>query len=288
MSLRELVELYKSKSGLSQNKIASDLDLSGAMVSQVISGSYKGNKEEVEAKIRKHIEIELSKYIVDKKKEVFIDFEHVIINKAKISNAMRDREFLIIRGESGVGKSELLKHMCKQIPNSVYVEAFKGIRTKGFMYDFALELGIKPDGSAADVFKLIREVLKRKNKVIFLDEVNHLDYTSLEMIRSLWGMTDTAFILAGTYDGISDILRVHEQINSRAKKSHIPVLNEEQTALLMQNYGFEACKKCLALLYGEFGGMLRKTANALKEWREISRGKVPTLESLTYAIEDVA
>ena len=290
MPIAELLELFKTKTAQSQNAIANAIeDMSTAQLSQIKNGTYKGDVKKAESTLRSYIEKELSNYSKKKgikAKDVFIRFESVEDIIVDIDDAVEDEQMLLIRGKTGSGKTTLLRYMQSQYRNAVMITGVKNLTEKKFLSKLLRALGGTPKGATDDIYDAVVEILEEKNKIVFVDEVNHLNYATLERLRSLWDATQRAFILAGTHDGISEILMEHQQIESRVLNTQTYYLNENEIALLVEAFGFTCKSSYVNALSSAFGGMTRKTAWALEKWGKlIARGAPENMKTLDMAIK---
>lgn len=288
MPIAELIDLFVEKTGQSQNSIAKAVEISGAQLSQVKAGTYKGDTEKAVDTLRSYFEKELSNYSKKKgvrAKDVFLMFEHVEEVIIDIEDAVEDEQMLLIRGKSGSGKTTLLEYTKEQYRNAVIVTGVRNVTEKNFMAELLRALGGNPRGSTDMIYSEIRAILKDKNKIVLIDEANHLNYATLERLRALWDATRRAFVLAGTPDGISEILIEHRQIESRVLNTQTTYLSEANIAEMIDAFGFAPKSEYVSVLSSAFGGMTRKTAWALEKWGKlIARGAPESVKTLEMAI----
>jgi len=287
--IAEAITIFMKKTGQSQNAISKAVGMSSAQLSQVKSGVYKGDLNKAIDTLRSYFEKELTNHNQKKgikAKDVFIPFESVEDIIVDIDDAVEDEQMLLIRGKTGSGKTSLLQYMKGQYRNAVMVTGVKNVTEKKFLSKLLRVLGGTPKGSTDDVYEAVIEILEEKNKIIFVDEVNHLNYATLERLRSIWDATQRAFIFAGTHDGISEILIEHQQIESRVLNTQTFYLNENEIALLLEAFGFTCKDSYVKALASAFGGMTRKTTWALEKWGKlIARGAPENISTLEMAIK---
>lgn len=289
MPIGELIDAFVEQTGQSQNAIGKAVGISGSQVSQVKAGTYKGDMQKAVDTMRSYFEKELSNYSKKKgvrAKDVFILFEHVEDVILDIEDAIEDEQMLLIRGKSGSGKTTLLEYTKDQYRNAVIVTGVRNVTEKNFMAELLRALGGTPKGSTDMIYSEIRAILKDKNKIVLIDEANHLNYATLERLRALWDATRRAFVLAGTPDGISEILIEHRQIESRVLNTQTTYLSETEIAMMIEAFGFARRSEYVAVLSAAFGGMTRKTAWALEKWGKlIARGAPESVNTLEMAIQ---
>ncbi len=289
MPIGDAITAFCEKTGQSQNVIAKAVGMSSALLSQVKSGVYKGDLDKAVDTLRSYFEKELSNHSQKKgvrAKDVFIMFDHVEEVMIDIEDAVEDEQMLLIRGKSGSGKTTLLEYAKKQYRNAVIVTGVRNVTEKNFLAELLRALGGTPKGSTDAIYSDIREILLDKNKIILIDEANHLNYATLERLRALWDATRRAFILAGTPDGISEILIGHRQIESRVLNTETHYLQEQDIEEMVGEFGFTCKAEYVTELFVAFGGMTRKTAWALEKWGKlIARGAPENMDTLDMAIQ---
>ena len=101
-----------------------------------------------------------------------------------------------IDGKPGTGKSTIAHYLVKQL-NAVRVCAYQGMSTKSLMMDLCVALGLDAtSGTAATQIARLRAHVR--NRLVIVDEANHLKWPQLEGLRFLADEAGMALLLMGT------------------------------------------------------------------------------------------
>ena len=163
----------------------------------------------------------------------------------RLSHGAKNRYFLLLTGDSGSGKTTVLRHFMSCLdPNrtvALYVSE-NSITPRNFYYDILNQLGVKPRFYRGDAKRqLVKEFqafsADRKLPVIIMDEAHLCDVEMLTEIRFLLNFdmdsrSPMSLILSAQSE-IRDILKrqAYDAISQRIDlRCHIPPLDRSQTA----------------------------------------------------------
>jgi DNA transposition AAA+ family ATPase len=101
-----------------------------------------------------------------------------------------------IDGKPGTGKSTIAHYLVQQL-GAVRVCAYPGMTTKNLMLDLCMALGLDVSGgtAATQIARLRPQV---SNRLVIVDEANHLKWPQLEGLRFLADEAGMALLLTGT------------------------------------------------------------------------------------------
>lgn len=101
-----------------------------------------------------------------------------------------------IDGKPGTGKSTIAHYLVKQL-GAVRVCAYQGMSTKSLMLDLCTALGLEiHNGTAAGLIARLRPHVR--DRLVIVDEANHLKWPQLEGLRFLADEAGMALLLVGT------------------------------------------------------------------------------------------
>lgn len=192
---RELLQNFKDSQGLSQAKLATMLGVSSATVSQYLGGTYSGDIQSLDKKVR-----ELVERAKDKARDIKADFVPTttakkIMDVCGMAHAMNDINLVI--GEAGLGKTMALKQYAKTVENVVLIETDPTFSPKVLLVELCNKLGIVPTRNNHDNTTAVIEKLAGSERLLIIDEAELLNYRCLEIIRRIHDKSGVGVILAG-------------------------------------------------------------------------------------------
>ncbi|MFJ3368169.1 AAA family ATPase [Pseudomonas sp. NPDC086251] len=101
-----------------------------------------------------------------------------------------------IDGKPGTGKSTIAHYLVAQL-GAVRVCAYQGMSTKTLMIDLCAALGLDVTGGTAAT-QIARLRPRVNNRLVIIDEANHLKWPQLEGLRFLADEAGMALLLMGT------------------------------------------------------------------------------------------
>ena len=205
--VRSELRSFIEQTSTSQSAVARAIGVSPTQISQFLNGKYPGDNEGLAADIvkvmRNHNQKALKKS-KDDEGEKFTPYYTHDFSRAMfvIDDTIEDREMAVIYGEPGTGKSVIMKAAKQKYPNAVLIEATLNTNAAAFLDELLLKLNLSVSGKkASDKHRAIVDFLNKPNtdKVILVDEAEHLSVRSLEDLRRIYDFTGTPIVLCGTY-----------------------------------------------------------------------------------------
>lgn len=210
--LQERVTQYIEQNGLSQAKAAPKMGVSQTALSQWRNSKYdNGNIEELESKLSEFFRLEDEKNTVIEKSLPFRNLQDYIPTSISedvyklIQYCHFEKGMVVVHGDAGIGKTKGAERYARENPTStIYIQATPSSGTlNSILKLLARALRIPESRSKLDLMLDIRDKLESSNKVIIIDEAQHLKYAALEEIRTLsdpntiTGQTGTGIVLIG-------------------------------------------------------------------------------------------
>lgn len=193
--------------------------------------------------------------------------------------ARRYRNFAVMTGFVGVGKTFAVKHYAKTHPNTYFIEAVPTM-TQASLTKMLYRLVVGPGkGSIADKFDELVSSLKDTDSLIIVDEAETLTPHQLHAIRRIRDLANIGVVLAGTEHLSGMIKPLHgqfDQIRSRCgfwPETVRAITAEDAGALVQSAFGAEeVAEEVIARLYGYCKGSARMLVEGLiagiKEFRK--------------------
>lgn len=195
------------KTGLSQNKAAVMLGISGATLSNLLNGKWTNISSAVWEVVAKFVG-----YAQEWVLAPTASFEKVQKVCADVQNNSRS---VAVSHDAGMGKTASLKHYANNNANVIYVQCEEYFTKKGFLIKILQGLGVHDlHGSIEELAeRTVEHLLKLSRPLIILDEADKLKDHVIQLYKTLYNKTEGAcgFVLCGTPN-----LRI--SIEKKAKK----------------------------------------------------------------------
>jgi len=118
-----------------------------------------------------------------------------------INQCVNQRSMGLISGDSGRGKTIVLKAAESKMPGSIYLRVLKGGNSKaGFARMLARKLKLRRWRTTLDIEEMIIEQLTDSQRPLLIDEAHQLSMEALELIRDIHDVAEVPVILCGTRD----------------------------------------------------------------------------------------
>ncbi|MFI3230258.1 MAG: AAA family ATPase [bacterium] len=224
-NLQQKLTEYLEVKKISQAKVAPLIGLSQTALSQWRNCKYdKGNIEEIESKIQEFFKLEEEQATIIEKKLPFINIQDYIPTSISeeiyqlIQYCHVEKGMAVAHGDAGIGKTKGACQYAKDNPSStIYIQATPSTGTlSNILKLLARALRISESKNKLDLMQDIRSKLEVSNKVIIIDEAQHLKYAALEEIRTLsdpniiTGDTGTGIVLIGNTEVFDRMLGKQE------------------------------------------------------------------------------
>ena len=183
VSLNEKFEFLKERINLTQKDLCKVLGKGESTISAILKGGYKSAKTELyEAKLNAFMDSKIKELMDSEEtrsqskpvaKEPWLSKSQKAIKNRVLAMMNSPYSFFeLVLGESGMGKTHLLKGVCKEF-GGVYVKARRSLSSSAFMSQILKALGENPRGNTDDKLNAICEECERQNiKLIVIDEAD--------------------------------------------------------------------------------------------------------------------
>ncbi|AHE95151.1 TPA: AAA family ATPase [Campylobacter fetus subsp. venerealis] len=295
--IRNELSSYLTDKEVSASALARSIGVSPGAISQFKKGEYKGDNEGLAKKIKAYLNSQNAKknapvQTVEFREDVFKGLDYQMSNFA-INEAANEREIALIYGAAGTGKTTILKEYVKANPNAVFVEATPHTSAKSLLDDLAEVLKISVPLSLNGKLKAIAKHLSGCERILLIDEAEHLPLKALEDLRRIHDFSRTPLVLVGTEILLQNLMGRNKelrQLYSRiGSKWIMKGLSKEECKeyfsspkpfanKLAKGGGFtkDGYANCGELIYEWCGGNFRSSAKLYKKALKLSEYyKVP-------------
>ena len=261
MDFKEKALQYIKSNNMSNRKFADKIDVAESTFSRYMKGDYP-NPTAIEDKIGEFLEKEEkrnSSFIKDS-----VGFAMTTISK-KIINVLEysyiQKVISCIYGDAGIGKTYTTKNWIANRNDIYFVTVTPTFATpRPFLKLLASKLKTSKTGAQDEVYLEIIEKLEGTDKMIIIDEAQHLTKKTLEIIRSINDSTSTAITLIGNELIYNKMLGKTQaefaQLFSRVgMQSHLltDLFDIDDIKLVFQNASDEVVEYLLKVSRSKFG-----------------------------------
>jgi len=186
---QQIKEYLKSRPDISQNKLATMVGVSGAVISHAHSDTNFSKEKLISNQMWRKIE----SYFDVRNTDHWALFK--TNNYKQIMSLCEDAQqygrFLACIGDTGLGKTATFKEYAKDHQNSYYVLCESVMTQKEFLWAIMKGLGITITGSCSLILNGITDRLLQLDKpLLILDDAGKLSDSNLAMIQLLYDKTD--------------------------------------------------------------------------------------------------
>ena len=199
---------------ISASALSRALGISSAVISQFRQGVYKGDSKAVAMKIEKYMNNyqDKSKSRSTGLKDEFFISNDVKMAKFVINEAISECEIALLYGSAGSGKSTILQDFAKNNPNAVLIEATCHTTAKVLIDELCEALKIEGASGINAKLKAVARFLKENDKIILIDEAEHLPLKALEDLRRIYDFSHTPMVLCGTEVLLNNLMGKNKEL----------------------------------------------------------------------------
>ena len=235
MTLIEELKEYLKVKNYTLSRVAKAINLSNATLHLWMNNNYKGNVKKIEDAISKFLEI-------DKLREnkIHIDFINTsivedIFEIAKTCHV--ENEIGVCCGNAGLGKTFAVKKYAIEHHDVILIEADLGYSPRVLFSEIHKKLGFDGCGTIHTMFNNIIDKLMYSNRLIIIDEAEHLPYKSLELLRRIYDKAQVGILLVGMPRLIMNLQGEKKQYAQLYSRVGIvtnlkPLLEEDEIAII--------------------------------------------------------
>lgn len=209
---------YMEISGKTQRQVSKETNLSTAVISQFLKGTYNGNNEEIDRIIRKYLElVENRKFNIDCVR-YYDSLQNTKITNFVCTYAHQHNDIALVCGDAGAGKTTALEHYRDNNIGIVMITANSCTSSAVAILKLISQKIGKSMNSRKDI--LMTELVnyfKDTNRLIIVDEADHLTMAAVQALRNLNDEAHIGIVLSGND-------KLYNQMVSGAKCSELQQL----------------------------------------------------------------
>lgn len=202
--LKERVDAYLQKReaegrGISRAGFSKMVGIAESTFSRWYNGTYPGDASNIEKKIVNFLDTESVRGTVKDSKDIVFAFTGI---SQKIWNTldycMVQKQMVCIYGDAGCGKTMTAREWMKDKPNVIMMTASPAINSpKAILKRIARIIRTRTTGNKDDLEIEIIEKIEGSDMTLIIDEAQHLNHNTLEMVRSIKEACNIGLALIG-------------------------------------------------------------------------------------------
>jgi len=215
-ALRARLEGYLKESAKSQAVVAKEIGISGAALSQYLSGKYP-TPGSIEPKIEEFFSLKEAAATITKAPD-YVDTSISTETYNIIAYCHASRCIGAIIGDAGIGKTKGAQKYVNDYSQAVFITANRVCKNPRDIYRMiAKKLKLDHNRRLSDLHYDIRSELDGSNKLIIIDEAQHLSLPALDGIRNFndenfeSGLPPVGIVLIGNHELLTKMMGRYDQ-----------------------------------------------------------------------------
>lgn len=195
---RQALADFMGKSQKSQRQLSKETGLSTSVISQFLNGTYTGDNEEVAKTIGRYLAVgkERLNSVSD------VQFVKDLYNTQEVlfacNYAHRNNDITLVSGDAGAGKTTALRYYAENNTGVIFVTANACITTATAILSLICrQIGRRVPTRRAALMNTLVEQLTDTNRLIIIDEADHLSLDALQAVRNLNDEAHCGIVLSG-------------------------------------------------------------------------------------------
>ncbi|MFV0342751.1 MAG: AAA family ATPase [Anaerocolumna sp.] len=189
---------FMEQSKKSQRQISKETGLSTSVISQFLDGTYNGNNEKVCTAIKQYLTV--SKERLNNVQGVA--FYQELYNTKEVLYTCKyahiKNDITLIAGDAGAGKTTALEYYKNQNVGVIMVTANSCTTSAtAILKLIAEQIGKQMDYRRSVLMNELVTQLKESNRLIIIDEADHLTLQALQAVRNLNDQAKVGIVLSG-------------------------------------------------------------------------------------------
>lgn len=268
MEARNMLNAFMKESGKSQRQISKETGLSTSVISQYLDNSYTGNNDKVESTIIQYLSVSKERLNGVQTAQFYKELYNTKEVLFTCMHAHIKNDITLVCGAAGAGKTTALEYYCKNNPGVIMVTSNSCASSATAILSLIVEkLGKKVTYSRSALMKELIEQLSDTNRLIIIDEADHLTLNALQAIRNLNDQAKVGIVLSGNdkiynqmltskhgyeFDQIRTRIivrkRVFNDYTVEELNSIFPTLNDECLGFMLELSSEESLRTAIKIL----------------------------------------
>lgn len=208
--LKSIIHESKQNSeveSLSIRKVAQKIDVASSTLSSYLNGKYAGDNERIDRAVQDFLDRWEDRQRFSDNTISFVKETRNarrVIEMCKLCHT--ENEFGVITGNAGVGKTRGLKEYAFNTSGVIMIEVDRTFSAKALVQEIHRKANIPPlNSNMHDMSVEIIDKLRDTNRLIIVDEAEHLPVRALDITRSIFDKTSCGLVAAGLPEFLSEL-----------------------------------------------------------------------------------
>lgn len=198
VSAKESLLAFMASSGKSQRQVAREIGISSAQINQFLADKYEGDSDSTSDKVLQYLAVAEKRLNTDKTVFFYPELHNTREALFTCSYAHRNNEIALLCGDAGAGKTEALTYYRDNNPGVILVTANACIQSAtAILQLICAELGKHAPYRRNAIMNLLVAQLSGTNRLIIVDEADHLSLQAIQALRSLNDQAHVGVVLSG-------------------------------------------------------------------------------------------
>lgn len=194
---KELIS-FMEKSKKTQKQLSNELGVSTSVVSQFLNNTYTGNNEEIANIILKYLSVSKERLNNVQTSIFYSELQNTKTVWFACNYAHTKNDITLVSGDAGAGKTTALKHYANKNVGVILVTATSCTTSpNAILRQICNKITKQVPNNKFAMMELIVKTLKDTNRLLIIDEADHLSLQALQAIRNINDLAHIGIVLSG-------------------------------------------------------------------------------------------
>ncbi|MDR1629745.1 MAG: AAA family ATPase [Oscillospiraceae bacterium] len=198
---------FMETSQKTQKQLSAETGLSSSVISQFLKDGYPGDNEQVANTISKYLSIAIARLNAPRQNDFYKDLKNTQDVLFTCHYAHLDNDITLVAGDTGAGKTTALRFYEENNAGVIMVTANACTSSASAVLRLIAESVCRnvPAGREK-LMKVVIDALAGTNKLLIIDEADHLSLKALQAIRNINDLAKVGVVLSGNRKLYNEIL----------------------------------------------------------------------------------